>query len=173
MKTSRSDDDRAARIKEAVDIRQVVELYGVTPNSRGVARCPFHDDRHPSASLRKGRFHCYVCDLHLDIFAFLRKMTGCTFPEAMKQINSVFRVVDLDAPVDRAAVERARREREAREREQARHRAEYDARVAEYRALSSWPVPPADDVDGMGCYAAALGRLEQLDYYFENHRYER
>ncbi len=172
MKTSRSD-DRAQIIKQTVDIKQVVELYGIALNSRGVTHCPFHDDRHPSASISQGRFHCYVCGLHLDVFEFVRKMTGCTFPEALRQINDAFHVVDMESPVDHETVKRAKKEREKREKERADHRAEYDANVAEYRALMLWPMPTAEDVDGMGCYAASRGRLEQLDYYFETHRYER
>lgn len=167
--------DNASVIKQAVDIRSVVELYGVMPNTRGVCTCPFHDDRHPSASIKKRRFHCYVCDLHLDIFAFVRQMTGCTFPQAIAQINDAFHIVDLGKPVDMSALRRVRDEQRRRRVERDRYNAEYDQLTGEHQALYqtlTLQPPPADgDHDGARCYAEMVARLAYLDNYFENHHY--
>lgn len=167
--------DNAGIIKQAVDIRSVVELYGVTPNARGVCTCPFHDDRHPSASIKKGYFHCYVCNLHLDIFAFVQQMTGCTFPQAIAQINSVFHIVDLDKPVDVSALRRIKDEQRRRRAERDRYNAEYDRLIREhqalYQTLITAPPPAEGDDDGAVCYAEMAARLAYLEHYFEDHHY--
>lgn len=164
----------AALLKDAVNIRDVVELYGVPVNSRGVCTCPFHDDRHPSASVKNGRFHCYVCDLHIDIFEFVQRITGCGFRDAKRTINAAFRVVaDIDAPIDRGELSRLQREREQRQREKAARRAEYDRRTAEYNRLLHTRRPDPSDDAAMGQYAAGLGRIERLDYWFDHHTFER
>lgn len=166
-------DDYVSILKEAVDIRDVVELFGVIPNGRGVCRCPFHDDRHPSAQIKNRRFHCYVCDLHIDIFEFVQNMTGCGFRESMKKINDVFRVVDLGKPADRTELSSLQKAREQKQREKAARNAAFDAKTTEHRRLWNTDRPHPEDDIAMGQYAAGLGRLEQLDYWFETRRYER
>lgn len=41
-------------------------------------RCPFHDDRNPSARYNdiRDRFDCYVCDIHGDIFDVVQQWFG-------------------------------------------------------------------------------------------------
>lgn len=55
--------DAAKEIKATVDIRDVAELYGVHFGARNQARCPFHEDKHPSASIKTGGFTamCAIC----------------------------------------------------------------------------------------------------------------
>ena len=38
--------------------------------------CIFHEDSSPSASIHKGRFHCFGCGLSLDPFAFIARVLG-------------------------------------------------------------------------------------------------
>lgn len=162
--------DAAKEIKEAVDIRDAAELYGVSFGPRGTARCPFHDDRHPSASVKNGRFHCYVCDLHLDVFAFVQKMENCGFREAMERLNSLFRLgLDLKKPLPSAEMEKRRKEQERREAERTAYRRLYEARQAEYIRIRRTPAPPPGS-PSMGEYARLLGRLDYLEWWFsENH----
>ncbi len=166
----------AALIKQSVDIRDVAALYGVEPDNRGMCTCPFHDDRHPSASFKNGRFHCFVCDIHADIFEFVQRMTGCDFKNAMRLINDAFRIMDADQPVTdehRAEMARLRREQDRKRQEKEARNAEYDIKNAEYHLLLLKKRPDAENVSEMGRYAAALGRLEYLDYWFDHHHYER
>ncbi len=76
------------RIKEAIDI---VELVGRTIPLRRQGRlfvglCPWHDDTHPSLQVNPERqsFKCWVCDIGGDVFAFVMKMEGVSFPEALR-----------------------------------------------------------------------------------------
>ena len=104
--------DVAKEIKARVDIRDVAESYGVHFDERRQGKCPFHDDRHPSASIKNGRFHCYVCGLHLDIFEFVQQFDGCSFNGAKERLNDMFRLgLDLKKPMSFAETDRLRRER--------------------------------------------------------------
>ena len=49
--------DIFASVKARVGVREAAERYGVRVNGRGMARCPFHDDRRPSLYVADGHFH--------------------------------------------------------------------------------------------------------------------
>lgn len=160
--------DAAAYIKQSVDIRDVVERYGVAfVGGRNQARCPFHDDRNPSASVKNGRFHCFVCNLHLDCFDFVCQISGCDFKGAMEQLNALFGLgLDLKKPVPTDEMRRIRRERAQKEAELAAYRADYDAHQEEFIRLRRLVRAHGVRSD-MGLYAWAVGRLEQLEEYFK------
>ncbi len=79
--------DTKQRIKQAIDIVDLVGGY-VTLRRAGrgfVALCPWHDDTRPSLQVNPERqsFKCWVCDIGGDIFSFVMKMEGVSFPEAL------------------------------------------------------------------------------------------
>jgi len=162
--------NKATIIKEAVDIRRAAEYYGVHFNNRGQATCPFHEDHHPSASIKNGRLHCYVCDLHLDIIAFVQILFQCNFKDALSRINEDFRCgLDLQKPLPSAELNRLLADKRQKEQELLKYRAEYDAKTAEYRRIWNCPRPSRGDPEA-GEYAPLLGRREYLEYWFsENH----
>ena len=163
--------DAAKEIKARVDIRDVAESYGVHFNDKWQGKCPFHDDRHPSASIKNGRFHCYVCDLHLDIFEFVQQFDGCSFNGAKERLNSLFHLgLDLKKPMSSAEMDRLRQERQKREAEIAAYRAEYEAKQAEFIRLYRLPAPPPDN-PSWGEYARLLGRLDYLEWWFTENRW--
>jgi hypothetical protein len=41
--------------------------------------CLFHEDRTPSASIYRGRFHCFGCGISLDVFEFVQRVRGEDF----------------------------------------------------------------------------------------------
>lgn len=86
----RSSPDTKERVKQAIDI---VELVGrhVTLRRQGrvyVGLCPWHDDTRPSLQVNPERqsFKCWVCDIGGDVFSFVMKMDGVTFPEALAML---------------------------------------------------------------------------------------
>lgn len=165
--------DRVRHIKESVDIRAVCELYGVHfIGGRNQALCPFHDDKNPSASVKNGRFHCFVCDLHLDCFDFVQQITGCDFRGAMEILNQAFGLgLDLKKPIPTAEMRKIRSERQEKERRLQAYRKNYEEHQKEFIALRriTRMCSPAPDKPYMGGYAWALGRLEQLEEYFADH----
>ena len=54
-----------------------------------VGRCPFHADKTPSFSVseEKGLFHCFACAAGGDVFDFIMRADGLTFPEARKALG--------------------------------------------------------------------------------------
>lgn len=163
--------DIAREIKSMVDMRDVAEVYGVHFNGKNQAKCPFHDDRHPSASIKNSRFHCYVCDLHLDIFEFVQRMDGCDFNGAKERLNDMFHLgLDLKKPIPSAEMERLRREREKKEMELEMYRAEYEAKQAEFIRLYRTPPPPPGS-PSWGEYAKMMGRMDYLEWWFSMNRW--
>ena len=79
--------DTKQRIKEAIDIVDLVGSYFPLRREGHLfkALCPWHDDTRPSLYVNPDRqsFKCWVCDIGGDIFSFLMKVEGVTFPEAL------------------------------------------------------------------------------------------
>ena len=55
----------------------------------GVYRCPFHEDRAPSLSVREQYYNCFssACGARGDIFNLVRRVTKCSFPEAVQWVE--------------------------------------------------------------------------------------
>ncbi|MEO0483288.1 MAG: DNA primase [Planctomycetota bacterium] len=88
--------DDARRVREAADIVQVVSDHvALKPKGREyVGLCPFHDDHKPSMAVvpHKQIFHCFSCGAGGDVFSFLQRLQGMTFPEALKHLAERFGV---------------------------------------------------------------------------------
>ncbi|MDR3197710.1 MAG: toprim domain-containing protein [Planctomycetaceae bacterium] len=83
-----SDDQVKERIREAIDIVDLVSQY--VPLRRSgrnyVGRCPWHDDSKPSLQVNPARqtFKCWVCDIGGDVFSFVMKIENVGFKEALE-----------------------------------------------------------------------------------------
>ncbi|MEG1751967.1 MAG: DNA primase [Clostridia bacterium] len=82
------DNDWLERLKEKLDIVQVVSKY-VRLTKRGknfVGLCPFHREKTPSFYVNPDEqyYHCFGCGEGGDAFKFVRKMESCEFKEAME-----------------------------------------------------------------------------------------
>jgi CHC2 zinc finger len=69
------------RARERVgDCRDVLERHGVDVRWGRTARCPFHDDQHPSMSLYerhgRSRAHCFPCDFDGDALDLEAALSG-------------------------------------------------------------------------------------------------
>jgi DNA primase len=67
-----------------------VELarYGIAPDRKGFARCPFHNEK--TASFRvypDDTFHCFGCGAHGDVITFVMKMQNIDFNAACSQLD--------------------------------------------------------------------------------------
>jgi len=96
-----------------VDIKALVEEY-VRLKRSGVSwkgLCPFHNEKTPSFYVHPQRrfFHCFGCKASGDVFAFLMKIEGLTFPEVARQLaeRSGVEIPVADPEAD-AAAKRAR-----------------------------------------------------------------
>lgn len=80
-------------IKARVSMRELLEHYNIYP-TRGtnIYKCPFHDDRRPSASIIRvcDKFNCFACGWHGDIFDVVQHFEKCDHKTAMKIIDEKF-----------------------------------------------------------------------------------
>ncbi len=100
------------------DIRartDIAELIGASVNLRRTGRsfsglCPFHAEKTPSFSVSpdRGFFHCFGCGAGGDAFAFLMRMQGMSFPEAVRHLGERCGVAVGDDETDRAGREHVR-----------------------------------------------------------------
>lgn len=99
-------DDIKNRIRDRADIADVVGQH-VSLRRAGqnlVGLCPFHQEKSPSFSVSpsKQMFYCFGCKAGGDVFAFLTKITGATFPEVLRELGDKVGIVVEESPIDRA-----------------------------------------------------------------------
>jgi DNA primase len=99
-------DDIKNRIRDRVDIADVVGHH-VSLRRAGqnlVGLCPFHQEKSPSFSVSpsKQMFYCFGCKAGGDVFAFLTKITGATFPEVLRELGDKVGIVVEESSAERA-----------------------------------------------------------------------
>lgn len=106
-----ADFDVRERVREANDIVDVVgsSLELRRQGSNFVARCPWHDDKKPSLSINQVRqsWKCWPCDIGGDVFSFVMRRDGVSFPEALKILadRAGIEIQRTGAPVEKGSVE--------------------------------------------------------------------
>jgi DNA primase catalytic core len=80
------------RIKQAHDLRAVIESYGVTLKKKGgnyVGLCPFHKEKTPSFTVnpKTNLYHCFGCNAGGDVIGFICKKDNITFREAVEKLQ--------------------------------------------------------------------------------------
>ncbi|MDF0676826.1 MAG: DNA primase [Nitrospira sp.] len=98
-------DDIKNRIRDRIDIADVVGRH-VSLRRAGqnlVGLCPFHQEKSPSFSVSpsKQMFYCFGCKAGGDVFAFLAKITGATFPEVLRELGDKVGIVVEESPAER------------------------------------------------------------------------
>jgi len=83
-------DDKIEELRERSSIVDVVSQY-VTLKKTGknfVGLCPFHSEKTPSftVSEEKEIFHCFGCGAGGNVFSFLMKIEGRSFPEIVRDL---------------------------------------------------------------------------------------
>jgi DNA primase len=68
-------------------VSEFVELKSAGQNFKGL--CPFHSEKTPSftVSPSKGIFHCFGCGVGGNVFHFLMKFKGISFPDAVRLLG--------------------------------------------------------------------------------------
>ncbi|SPP63422.1 DNA primase [Nitrospira lenta] len=84
-------DDIINQIRDRVDIADIVghhvSLTRAGQNLKGL--CPFHQEKSPSFTVSPSRqiFHCFGCGAGGNVFSFLTRITGVSFPEAVRDLG--------------------------------------------------------------------------------------
>src|SRR5579859_4746991 len=82
--------------REKPPIGPVLESYGWDGISTGhggwrTTRCPFHEDRHPSARINEdeGCFRCFPCEISGDAWDIVQQVEGIGFEDAKRRVESI------------------------------------------------------------------------------------
>ena len=103
-------------------MRTVAEGYGLEISRGGMALCPFHNERTPSAKIYPDALHCFGCGTHVDVIGFTQKMFELDKPiDAVKKLNDDYA---LHIEIGKAPT--------------AEKVSEYQKRVREKRAYEEW-----------------------------------
>ncbi|MGD8982018.1 MAG: DNA primase, partial [Desulfobacterales bacterium] len=102
-------EDKVLEIKNAADIVEVVS-ESVLLKKTGknyVGLCPFHSEKTPSftVSPQKQIFYCFGCAAGGNVFSFIMKRDGISFPEAARILS---RQYGIDIPVQKMSKEQKR-----------------------------------------------------------------
>ena len=81
-----------SQAKDMLDIRQVLEYYGLSVNSSGFVLCPFHGENTASFKVYDNSFYCFGCGESGTVIDFVIKYFGLTNIEAVKKLNDDFRL---------------------------------------------------------------------------------
>lgn len=76
-------------VKQNVTTRQAAEMYGISVNRKGMAICPFHNDKNPSMKVDK-RFHCFGCQADGDAVDFVSMLFGLSSRNAAIKLADDF-----------------------------------------------------------------------------------
>lgn len=91
-------EEKIQEIRDRADIVEVVSSY--LPLKRAgsgnhLGLCPFHAERTPSFNVNAARqiFHCFGCGVGGNVFSFVMRMEGLSFPEAARRLGERFGIV--------------------------------------------------------------------------------
>ena len=85
------------KIKSAITVRQVGEMYGMKPDRHGMVCCPFHSDSDPSMKLNDTYYYCFGCGANGDAIDLTAKLFDLNPRQAAEKIASDFGL-DPDKP---------------------------------------------------------------------------
>ena len=111
-------------VKSQLNIRQVIEHYGIQVDRHGKFKCVFHNDHNPSASIKNDYFNCFVCGAGGDLITFTAKLHGLSNIDACKKLDQDFHLGLSQQPLSHIDMLKADREKVKRQSELKRQREE-------------------------------------------------
>ena len=79
-------------VKQSVTPWQAASFYGLKPDSHGMCRCLFHDDRTPSMKLYDDHFYCFGCGASGDVIDLTGKLLGLSPKESVARLCHDFAI---------------------------------------------------------------------------------
>ena len=90
-------------VKANVSMPEAARAYGLTVTRHSMARCPFHNDRHPSLKLNPDFYYCFGCGAKGDVIDLVAGLFDLSPYEAARKIAEDFGI-DPDKPPEAAAL---------------------------------------------------------------------
>lgn len=101
-------------VKSQLNIKQVIEHYGIRVDRHGKFKCVFHNDTHPSASIKNDYFNCFVCGTGGDLITFTAKYLSISNLEACRELVRVFNLnIDISTAEEKKAQYKAYKRRKS------------------------------------------------------------
>lgn len=88
--------DPVKEIKSQISPAEAIERYTGQQARHGKYICPFHNDKHPSLSVKGSHWRCWSCDEHGDVIDFTTRYFGISFQEAINKLAD-----DYSIPIQR------------------------------------------------------------------------
>lgn len=160
-------------IRKAVTMKDICRAYGFTANRAGFIHCPFHPgDRDASLKIYpNGRgWHCFGCGKGGSVIDFVRELRGVGFNEAVRIINSEFRLNLFEKPTLKQYREmqkkeqQSKRQRIKREIELENAEKERQTLCDEFRRLHFNKVHYAPKMPGEEWNPLFVEALQKIDY---------
>ena len=99
-------EDKISEIKNATNIVDIVSEAVLLKKAgkNHVGLCPFHSEKTPSFTVSPDKqiFHCFGCSTGGNVFSFLMKQDGLSFPEAARHLAKRFGIDIQDRPLSPA-----------------------------------------------------------------------
>ena len=80
-------------IKQNVSPVLAIERYTGAKPSHNKYPCPFHNDKHPSLTVKGDHWRCWACGACGDVINFTMKYFGLSFKDACKKLSDDFGLV--------------------------------------------------------------------------------
>lgn len=140
----------ASEIKQAINMQDVCETYGVNINRSGFCRCCFHSEKTASMKIYRDGYKCYGCGAAGSQIDFVMRYFNLDFSAACAKINTDF---SLGLPIGEELSLRELRRAENAIKER---KAKREAEKAKYKALVD------DWYQWMECWDTLDGYLRDL-----------
>ncbi len=147
-------------IKAAASMEAIMDHYGIEVR-KGVARCPFHNERNPSMKVYRDGYFCFGCGNGGDAITFVARMDHVSNAEAARRVAAVCGITlpEDDYRTRMRAYKAAQERRKAKAKEQARK--DKYGRLCEERRSMLAVVTAAEPYSDAWC--GAYRRLERLE----------
>ena len=155
-------------VKYGVSCRKATERYGVEVNHYGMARCPFHNDRHPSLYVADDHYYCFACGEHGDVIDFVGRLFQLSPYDAARKLMADFHL-SPDKPPSAAALH-AKRIRTEAQQPMENERLCFFVLSDYVRVLQDWKVRYAPRTQGEPLherFIEACRNLDQTEYYLD------
>jgi hypothetical protein len=86
FKAMQTADDKAIT-KEMIDNAKAFPMENLIELKKGKAKCPFHDEKTASFSIKDNKYHCFGCGVSGDTISLLMERDGLNFIEAVKELQ--------------------------------------------------------------------------------------
>lgn len=83
-------------IKSRLSCAELLAMHGIKANQKGMARCCFHDDTHPSMAVFDDHVHCYACGAHEDVIGLAKQLYSVSIAEAIKITAGLAGIAAID-----------------------------------------------------------------------------